>query len=185
MIVVEGPDGSGKTTLAGRLCEEYDLEYRRPPESLLSSTGGPSEGLVEWWRTELRRPNLERKLGVYDRCFWISEPIYSSLSLRAPLCPPDQLWRGIADLWAEDPLLIFCMTDETAMIENTYAGGKPRLASLEERETEKLRAINFLYWAFFGIWQQASMNVVHYDYARDHWQSYIGKAVEDHRKVRA
>jgi hypothetical protein len=92
------------------------------------------------------------------------------------------LWRGIADLWAEDPLLIFCMTDTVAMIENVYAAGRPRLADLVEGEMKKMRAVEFLYWAQYGIWQQASNHVLHYDYGRDHWQSYVGEALEGYRK---
>jgi hypothetical protein len=87
--------------------------------------------------------------------------------------------RGIADLWAEDPLLIFCMTDEAGMLENTYAAGRERLIGADE---DRLRAVNFLYWAFFGIWQQASMNVIHWDYNRDHRDSYISKHYDDYRR---
>jgi hypothetical protein len=105
------------------------------------------------------------------------------MSGRVPLCTTEELWRGIADLWAEDPLLIFCMTDLVAMVENTYAAGRPRLVDLVESDERAHRGINTLYWSHFGIWQQASNHVIHYDYSRDHWRSYIGKAYDNHRRV--
>jgi hypothetical protein len=177
VIILEGPDGSGKTTLAGRIVEEFGMEYRRPPEALLSSTHGPAPDLVDWWRNELRRPGDERKAGVYDRTFWISEPIYQAVSARQPMCTTEEVWRGIADLWAEDPILIFCMTDEAGMIENAYAAGRPRLASIDD-DSQKLRAVNFLYWSAYAIWQQASNRVYQYDYNRDHW-SFIYNAISE------
>jgi GTPase SAR1 family protein len=164
MIILEGPDGGGKTTLAHRLVEELNLEYRRPPENLLSSITGPAEGLVDWWREQLRAPLKQRMQGVYDRCFWISEPIYSSMSGREPMCSTDHLWRGIMDLWAEGPMMVFCMTDVEGMIENVYAGGRPRLANLVQDEYTKLKAINFLYWACYGTWLQSLNHVTHWDY---------------------
>jgi len=173
MIILEGPDGGGKTTLAHRLAEALDLEYRRPPENLLSSTTGPSPELVDWWRDQLRASDDERRRGVYDRCFWISEPIYSSMSGRQPMCTTDQLWRGIMDLWAEGPMMVFCMTAVEGMIENVYAGGRPRLAGLAHEEYAKLKAINFLYWSVYGTWLQSLNHVTHWDYNEHDFERLI------------
>jgi len=181
MLILEGPDGGGKTTLAHRLADRYDLEYRRPPEALLSSTQGPSNGLHEWWREQMRRPAGERAVGVYDRCFWVSEPIYTAVGNRKPLIDNQLLWRGISDLWAEGPLMIFCMTDEAAMLENTYAAGRPRLASIADDE-QKLRNISFLYWAFYGMWLQASNHVIQWDYNYHAFEG-IERAYEDYQRV--
>ena len=181
MIILEGPDGGGKTTLAHKIAEEFGMEYRRPPEELLSSLTGPSPGLHEWWREQMRRPTHERMEGVYDRCFWISEPIYAAMSKRVPLINHDLLWRGISDLWAEGPLMIFCMTDEAGMLENTYVAGRPRLASIAGDAID-MRCITFLYWACYGTWLQALNHVIQWDYNRDHW-SYIVTSLERYQKV--
>lgn len=159
MIIVEGPDGAGKTTLAKRLCEDLGLRYMRPPESLLSSTKGPSEGLVEWWQAEVRsnQPRL-----LYDRCFWVSEPVYTTVQRRQPLVSGPDMSRGLHDLWVANPRFIFCMTDEAAMMENIYSSGRPRLDDLEG--PEMLRACVFQYWTMHGLWQNLVNCVFHWDY---------------------
>jgi hypothetical protein len=179
-VIVEGPDGSGKTTLARRMEADFNLEYRRPPEELLSSSTGPSPGLLEWWREQLRRH--DRADGVYDRCFWVSEPIYSSVMLRPPLCSPVDIVRGINDLWVEGPLLIFCMTEEVTMLENTFLAGRPRLADISD-DQRKLKAINFLYWANYAQWLTMDDAVMHWDY-NAHDYRRIGEVYGNWRKTK-
>lgn len=181
IIVLEGPDGGGKTTLAHKLCDEFGLEYRRPPEELLSSITGPSPGLSEWWQAQLRAPQKVRRQGVYDRCFWISEPIYAAVGGRQPLANGEDLQRGINDLWAEGPLLIFCMTNEATMLENAFMAGRPRLADISD-DLKKMRSINFLYWAFFSVWGQALDHTFHWDYNLDKWADVV-KAYEEYERV--
>jgi hypothetical protein len=103
------------------------------------------------------------------------------MSQRVPLIDTELLWRGISDLWAEGPLMIFCMTNEVAMLENTYMAGRPRLADISDDE-RKLRGINFLYWACYGTWLQALNHVIQWDYNRDRW-SYIVTSYERYQKV--
>lgn len=170
MVIVEGPDGGGKTHLAHRLADQFDLKYRRPPPELLSSSTGPSPGLSEWWRDQLRDP--ERHAVVYDRCFWISEPIYSSVTLRQPLVSGIELTKGILDLWVEGPMIVFCMTDEAAMLENTYYAGRPRLSNIQD-DVRKMRAINFLYWSAFGTWAANLDSVAHWDYNAHEYASIV------------
>jgi len=130
-----------------------------------------------WWQKQLILPQRVRDVGVYDRCFWLSEPIYIAVTGRKSECPTQQLWRGINDLWAENPYIIFCMTDLAVMRENTYAAGRPRN---ENTDPQRDRSIDFLYWAFFGIWSEASDRVWQYDYnqlkADDalHWLARMG-----------
>ena len=180
MVICEGPDGSGKTTLAKRLADEFSLEYRRPPESLLSSTTGPSEGLHDWWRAQLRGSIKSRKLGVYDRCFWLSEPIYAALTGRGMMVDGKTIAQGIHDLWAENPMIVFCMTDYAGMLENVYAAGRPRLADISGDE-RKLRAIADLYWASYGCWYEMLEYVVHWDY-NEHEYNRVTAMYGDHAK---
>jgi GTPase SAR1 family protein len=108
VIVVEGPDGAGKTTLAKRICEETNREYRRPPQEVLSSTTGPTPELLDWWHEQLFAPQAVLKEGVFDRCMMISEPIYMAVTRPRPLIQPHQmigLNRKFVDL---APLIIFC-----------------------------------------------------------------------------
>lgn len=69
-IIIEGPDGAGKTTLADKLAERLGMNILK-----MTANGGQSpEGYVQKLRCE----------GVViDRC-WISEQIYSDIFGREP-----------------------------------------------------------------------------------------------------
>lgn len=72
-IIVEGPDGSGKTTLVNQLVIE--TKYKRAPR-FSHSTGGPMEFLYEATITDMKAQRSERL--IYDRYPSISEPIYAT-----------------------------------------------------------------------------------------------------------
>jgi hypothetical protein len=120
--------------------------------------------------------------GVYDRCFYISEPIYTSLSGRQPLVDGPTLALGLNDLWVEGPLMIFCLTDEVAMLENTYIAGRPRLADISD-DQQKLKAAAFLYWAAYGTWCTAHEDTILYDYNL-HDFAKIAKAYENYSRTK-
>jgi hypothetical protein len=166
MLIVEGPDGGGKTTLAKAIADAYDLEYTRPLEQLLSSSTGPGPGLFEWWKDQLRLPPAEHKARVYDRCFFISEAIYQMAQVQRDLIVDGhELWRGISDLWTLGPNLIFCQPPMDVQYSNVVQDGRQSLEGLNNRHLEK---INFMYWAFYGMWQNSLFaQVVQYDYTRD------------------
>lgn len=66
MIILEGPDNSGKSHLASNIAEEYNLELRKSP--------GPD---FSWKWVE--KQYAENKLVVYDRFPLISDHIYGPI----------------------------------------------------------------------------------------------------------
>jgi hypothetical protein len=118
MIVVEGADGSGKTTLAEWICEETGREYRRPSQEVLSSTEGPTPALLEWWNEQLWLEQVQLKDGVYDRCTMISEPIYMPVTRPKPLYQPSEHERLMRRFIEVQPLIIFCNPPWSAIKEN-------------------------------------------------------------------
>lgn len=70
MIILEGPDNSGKTTLAQKICREFNLPIHH--------SGGPSKNRDDIFRRhgEVMLHLEERRAIVMDRAAIISDPIY-------------------------------------------------------------------------------------------------------------
>jgi hypothetical protein len=139
VVIIEGPDGTGKTSLAERIADRYNLEYRRP--SVLSSTLGPADASIEtWWRQQLRNDD---GAGVYDRCFWISEPIFQLAIPHRPLLVEGAKFAiGLQDLLLARPLIIFCLP-EWEKTRPIVMSGREKLEGVDERELEK---VHWAYW---------------------------------------
>lgn len=149
IIVVEGPDGSGKTTLALWIAQKYGLEYTRPPADLLSSSEGPSPGLVEWWENELG--SSASKDRVYDRTFYVSEVLYAQAQKDRPLmCPdPERMTRGLADFIHRVDLLIFCLPGWQVERQNLDDVGRLSLQGVDQEQLEKISwAYEYMHYLF-------------------------------------
>lgn len=106
MIVVEGPDGAGKTTLIKELCERTGLEVA---PRVVSKDAEAMTDLVEW--TER---NVDRgfHLNIYDRHRLISEPIYGPI-IRGTLEPgfddPNWFYTMLHQFYLNDPVIVYCL----------------------------------------------------------------------------
>lgn len=107
MIIVEGPDGSGKSTLVAKMLNLFDGLERVP--SAVASDATPLRPIGAYVNEELRKGF---GLRLYDRFALISSPMY--------LCLPNPTFRDeMTDMiWLKDqhqrfrkidPLIIFCM----------------------------------------------------------------------------
>lgn len=167
MIVVEGPDGAGKTTLAKYMAEALDLPYTRPPKELLTSTGGPTEGLVDWWEEQL----LDKTPRVFDRTAYISDAIYCAVGDRMPLMGWESMERGM-NLIQTSWITIFCIPDFDVIgsnIEKDMAEGQ-HLKGLET--DERIYNHYFLYRMWHYLWRQHAPH-------RTNWYDYTLHARDD------
>jgi hypothetical protein len=138
LIIVEGVDGAGKTTLAQALAQHLGTAYMRPPEHLLSSTVGPGDGLTQWWIKELQENRIP---DVYDRCTFISDPIYSTVMGRPPSCPANAV-AYMLDLSKEAVShFIFCMPSKDHIWANFHED-RPNLVGMNR---SKMKRIMHLY----------------------------------------
>lgn len=172
-VIIEGPDGAGKTKLALDIADHYEMEYLKPPPELLDSTTGPSSGLREWWDDQLARPLDELAMSVYDRCFYISDPIYQMAQpSRDLMVSPPFLARGIMRLWNAEPTIVFCLPEFATILGNVRREGRPHLEGVS---AEMLSKIWNMYWATYALWSQALYdNVAKYDYEEeDAWERLI------------
>lgn len=91
MIILEGPDGAGKSTLANSLARELDL-------NILKMTINGGQSATEYLQ------KLQCDGVVMDRC-WISEQIYSDIFGREPRLDADKCER-LTDLCADSNIPI-------------------------------------------------------------------------------
>lgn len=137
MLIVEGPDGSGKSTLVKRLCHDLDLPLA---EKVVSSDTKPKVDLAEW--TE---DNIDRgfQFTVFDRHRLISEPIYGPI-LRDKQDPSfmdlgwldNKVWR----FYACKPILIYCLPPLDIVVRNISNPDTDNSAVSERRVIEALYA---------------------------------------------
>lgn len=98
-IIVEGMDGSGKTTLAKKLCQIFpDSEYHRNEK-------GPREDLGQWWMEQLSW-NPSRKVIIHDRFFY-PELVYGPV-LRGKISVDEGTIRYVSDFIRSYAFLIYC-----------------------------------------------------------------------------
>lgn len=94
-IICEGPDASGKTTLAKWLAKELGYSYN-PSE-------GPCKSIDDFRRScDLL---LRSKNAVFDRHRIVSEPVYGQFRDCGAFTDADALAR----VYASKPLIIFCV----------------------------------------------------------------------------
>ena len=115
MIIVEGPDGSGKTTLVNWLKEELQLEVS--PRVVSKETRALID-LQTWVDNNLELGLVPR---IFDRHRLISEPIYGPI-LRDDAEPGfDSLsWLGprMARFYNLKPLIIYCLPSMAEVMKN-------------------------------------------------------------------
>lgn len=106
MIIVEGPDGGGKTTLLERLSEDFALPIA---DRVVDKQAEAMVDLQQWVETNLDEGIT---LTLYDRHRLISEPIYGPV-LRTEPHPgfEDLYWLTLMQkkFAALKPFFIFCL----------------------------------------------------------------------------
>lgn len=139
MIVVEGPDGSGKTTLIKRLVQLIALEC--VPKAVSSEMNAEVD-LSVYIEKQLNRGFGPR---LYDRFALISGPIYGPLF---GMRPPNDIFQDFGQLaswlsrfYAIEPLVIYCLPHHERVAANLWAS---------EDFTNRDQVENFMqaYWSY-------------------------------------
>ena len=99
MIIIEGPDNSGKTCLINDLCGQF-------PELTRVKSPGPKAN-YDWWMEWLKKPPEELYRTIFDR-FYFSQLVYGPL-VRQQLELTLQEQEVLESMmWAANPLIIRC-----------------------------------------------------------------------------
>lgn len=109
MIVLEGPDGGGKTTLEKFLCERLQLR------SVHMSIPEPLDQPLNYWMTRLREANWP---GLVDRFHW-SEDVYAGLFRGGSMLSDLDRWLLEGWLLAHAAVIVLCCPSREAVLQNT------------------------------------------------------------------
>jgi hypothetical protein len=121
LIIVEGPDGSGKSTLVRRLCEAFEVESL---ERACSSQDGPIDELQRWTTDWLNKRQIERmrfatnlksSIEMYTAEIIDRHPLFSS-PIYAPVCrgkvdegfDTDWYSGALYSLTLLEPIIVYC-----------------------------------------------------------------------------
>jgi hypothetical protein len=117
-IIVEGPDGGGKTTLLRRL--GGDLGFHVEPR-VVSKEAQALTNLRRWVDKDLE---VHKTPKLYDRHRLISEPIYGP-ALRNEMDPEFQDLQWLTSVlhrfWACEPIVIYCLPPFQVVLRNVMA----------------------------------------------------------------
>jgi hypothetical protein len=166
VLIIEGPDGSGKTTLAKRVVDVLGMEYRRYPG--LSPEAGPDGvGIVEWWDEQIQLNDQE---ACYDRCFYISELLYQPVTPgRQLLTTPTKIAEGIAELWTLEPQIVFCLPEW--ILTKGPIQARPQLKGVTEEGLEK---VHWGYHGLYAMWKNSLFEEVRmWDYTKDNLDDLV------------
>jgi hypothetical protein len=160
IIILEGPDGSGKTTLARQLCKEHHLLYRHE--------GPPPAGIDPLYHYGRILDAARDTGGVFDR-FALGERVYGPiLRGRDGLGPSG--WRVFRRLlWASGAHTILCLPDYATCYANWSDGSRRELIPEEDRFRATYDA-----WHEVLSMQNSSVDLV-YDYTRDRFPCLTDK----------
>ena len=168
MLIIEGPDGSGKTTLISQI--EERLGVTKEPRAVTSS----AEVLIpmgEYATTEIEKGFGRR---IYDRFNLISSPFYAMLpnpTFRDEML--DQKW--LQDTWIKfrqlSPVIIVCLPSLEVVKANCLADDTSKVAQKD---------IELVYWLYHNFAAQYPWVAVVYDYTKNDMSDleYIFKLME-------
>lgn len=117
MIILEGPDGSGKTTLKEQILRDWAGEFQAQPRAVRSDATSIVP-IGQYIQNELARGFGNR---LYDRFALISSPMYLPLpnpTFVDPLTDVEWLKIQYNRLDKIDPAIIYCLPPKEVVLQN-------------------------------------------------------------------
>lgn len=128
MIILEGPDGAGKTTLANALARSLDLPIA---DKVVNSQ---TEALVDLRAWVEENVNAGFQATIFDRHRLISGPIYNAVKRRSSEGFSDLTWMNFMTrlFYRANPMVIYCLPKFSTVMTNVMAGVEDNSAVAQE-----------------------------------------------------
>lgn len=163
-VIVEGPDGGGKSTLIRELAQQTGVPIA---ERASRSETGPIESLFNWYAADLALPPTAR---IYDRHPLISEPIYAPIARGVEPQTPfdDPEWLEInRRTMATRALLVVCLPPLWVVKTNVKRTTRGQMPGVEANIVKLWNA----YDAVRRSW--SAHRVITYDYTNHDTSPYL------------
>jgi thymidylate kinase len=152
IIVVEGPDGAGKSTLMGELAKHPAIN-----SFTVWHAGGPVRSVVDY-QQRIEYIKLHANM-IMDRIPCLSELVYCSILGRSLPVPANRLWNDLVRL---NPIIVYCSLASSKVMLALMAASKPYkppeyYAQLREHHAEVCEKYRML----IGEATRARLRVVH------------------------
>lgn len=170
MIIVEGPDGGGKTTLLRNLMQQFPSIPLHERASRSGSEGGPVDHLYDWAHTDVMSWNAQ-PLSFYDRHPLISEYIYGPVIRQS--IDAKFLDTNLRRLLMRRALVIVCLPPLDAVRRSVSA----------ERDMPGVRTHIDTIWELYaslGAYAPTSFSIRYYDYTKHNPTDTLYPYIYDH-----
>lgn len=157
MIIIEGPDNSGKSTLAKHLSTKFNLP--------IIHSGGPAKSKDEIFLRTVDFFDDHLNLCIRDRFPCISEPIYTMLREGEPHFSGEILAVFLKSLIQYNPLIILCMPPK----EKALQGHQMGLFDTPEHYEAVNKNAEALYDSYIKFFMEhEELPFITYDYTQAH-----------------
>lgn len=149
MIILEGPDNAGKTTLAKQLSKALGIPERH------SERPNPAWTPVECLEHSSRQLRPQR--AILDRVYAISEPIYGPVC-RGKSALGDKAREAILDLYQRPYLIIYCRPRRATILQNA---GREQMPGVLENHVQLIQRYDDF---MLDICRFSKCKVIQYDW---------------------
>lgn len=177
-IIVEGPDGSGKSTLVRRMTlpsTASTLKLELMPRAC-TSEGGPVDELAQWTIDDLGRSS-EGRLELHDRYPLFSEMIYGPITRGKLATLFDTEWHDLAMSLLRDnhqAVLVWCLPPRHMVIDNVLDEDKAKhMEGVAEQIGDIWDAYQAMIKYMVGLWG-ADRNVI-WNYFGGNWPTFLAE----------